>query len=58
MWQTMLPDPSLPISASSSSLCPFRCGYIKENAGVDEDENPTVEPVTTSKKDGKKRARK
>ena len=33
-------------------------GYIKANAGVDDDENPTVEPVTTSKKDGKKRARK
>ena len=33
-------------------------GYIKANAGVDDDENPTVDPVTTSKRDGKKRARK
>ena len=33
-------------------------GYIKKNASVDEDETSTVDPVTTSKKDGKKRARK
>ena len=33
-------------------------GYIKANASADDDETSTVDPVTISKRDGKKRARK
>ena len=33
-------------------------GYIKANANADDDETSTVDLVTTSKRDGKKRARK